>query len=51
MNNFKLDDLAIKYDNKLFIPYDVCNDDNYFYSSLVKSDFIPCSDSKIFCSN
>ena len=48
MNSFQLDDLAIRYDNNVFIPFDVFGDWIYFYSLLAKSDFIPFSDSKLF---
>ena len=46
-----MDVLAIRYDNNLFIPYDVFGDGNCFYSSLVQSDFIHWSESKIFRSD
>ena len=46
MHNFKLSELAIRYDNNLFIPYDAFVDGDCFYSSLVKSVFILCNDLK-----
>ena len=47
-NNLQLDNFGISYDNNIFIPLDVLGVGNYFYSSLVKSNFVPCSDSKYF---
>ena len=59
MNNLQLDQLTISYDNKAFIHVDVLGYGNCIYSfivkkyniSIIKSDFISCSDSKIFHSD
>ena len=46
MDNLQLDYFAIIYDNNIFIHLDIFGCSDYFYSSIVKSYFIPCSDSK-----
>ena len=51
MNNFKLDVLAIKYDNNLFISYDVVVDSDCVIYFISNRALIPCSDLKIFHSN
>ena len=51
MNYFKLDVLAIKYDNNLFISYDVVVDGDCVLYFIGKSELIPCGDSKIFHSD
>ena len=43
--------LGIIYDNNIFVRLDVSGDDNCFYISIVKSDFITCSDSRILRSD
>ena len=51
MNNIQLVDLAISYDNNLYIPQDVLGDDNSLYSALALSDTILYNDTKILHSN
>ena len=48
MSNLQLNRLAISYENKIYISVDILGDDIFFYNSVVKSDFIPCDESKIF---
>ena len=46
-----INNLAITYDNKLFIPVDVPGDGDCLFRVLIESDIIPISDSKIFRSD
>ena len=46
-----INNLAITYDNKLFIPVDVPGDGDCLFRVLIESDIISISDFKIFRSD